>query len=1020
MAGNTIEAKLRIATEVAQAIANLRAYRREVLGLRDDTKAAAKEASAPGSSPTGQQDAGAAAARQASARAERDAARESTRAQRQADAEARQLRRQAAAEEAEALKVKRQAERKANAEKVREEQDVARKVRAAANIQTNATRQLPAQVTDIVTGLASVQNPLTVLIQQGGQLRDSFQGSGNAFRALLALFTPARVLIGGVAAALAAVAGGAIAGALEVDRLNKAFALTGNTAGVSIGQVGGIAQRIAGDMKASIGDVRDTLAELIEAGTETGASLESSARAVTAYRKLTGASAAEAVKIFAGQRDSILDWATKANRAYNFLTAEQLNYIRTLQAQGRADEAARFANEELAKTLQSRSVPAVGALERAWNSVKAAVSGVIDTVKGFGRPETIDDQVAALTKRIAALAAARDASLKSTRRGAAPRGAISNDEIERLQAELEALNKLRAADQVRAAERSAQQKVEQDKAFEQSKTFTDAKAAVVLAGYQKELAATLKQLQERQSAVDLAAERELEAEQRRTIALGAAGEERLAGEAERVRREIELRRSRELNLIEQDRIQAQILASSKRLGTEEGRTADSPLDIKAREAAVTQVQAELIGLQSQLQAAVAAGQKLLADAATQNATDAVKAWDAATQRIRELAVQNAAAAVATVTDPQARASAAAAAATAEARRRLESDQGPLVLAITAEVDPKQRAALQRQLQELTAQSTAVINDQARQARFASLRQQFDELADSLRASEQEIAAQVDASTITTEEGERRKRAARAESVPQLERILELLRALAKEGTQAEQNQVKAVDATVGALKRTVSELGQVAKSSAISELAGFLTDVQTGAKSAGDALRDMVSGFARAMLQVLNQRLAQKLVDDMISTVQKAASEFQNSGGAGGSSEGSAWGAFANFLVGLMHTGGVIGSSLGSGARAISPLAFAGAQVLHGGGLVGLASNERPIIAKVGEEMLTEDNPRHIKNWRGGAGGVTVNASYTFQGGGGTEQDQRAAAQDLDRRMRATVETWAAEQSRQGGMFNRG
>lgn len=47
-----------------------------------------------------------------------------------------------------------------------------------------ALRQLPAQFTDIFTSIAGGQNPFTVLIQQGGQIKDSFGGIGNTFDAL--------------------------------------------------------------------------------------------------------------------------------------------------------------------------------------------------------------------------------------------------------------------------------------------------------------------------------------------------------------------------------------------------------------------------------------------------------------------------------------------------------------------------------------------------------------------------------------------------------------------------------------------------------------------------------------------------------------------------------------------------------------------------------------------------------------------------------------------------------------------
>ena len=42
---------------------------------------------------------------------------------------------------------------------------------------TNNLRMAPAQMTDIVTSLASGQKPMTVLLQQGGQLKDMFGGS---------------------------------------------------------------------------------------------------------------------------------------------------------------------------------------------------------------------------------------------------------------------------------------------------------------------------------------------------------------------------------------------------------------------------------------------------------------------------------------------------------------------------------------------------------------------------------------------------------------------------------------------------------------------------------------------------------------------------------------------------------------------------------------------------------------------------------------------------------------------------
>ncbi|WP_170840513.1 phage tail length tape measure family protein [Janthinobacterium lividum] len=49
---------------------------------------------------------------------------------------------------------------------------------------TAALRQMPAQLTDIFTSLAGGQNPLLVLIQQGGQIKDAFGGVSNTVKIL--------------------------------------------------------------------------------------------------------------------------------------------------------------------------------------------------------------------------------------------------------------------------------------------------------------------------------------------------------------------------------------------------------------------------------------------------------------------------------------------------------------------------------------------------------------------------------------------------------------------------------------------------------------------------------------------------------------------------------------------------------------------------------------------------------------------------------------------------------------------
>lgn len=73
-------------------------------------------------------------------------------------------------------------------------------------------------------------------------------------------------------------------------------------------------------------------------------------------------------------------------------------------------------------------------------------------------------------------------------------------------------------------------------------------------------------------------------------------------------------------------------------------------------------------------------------------------------------------------------------------------------------------------------------------------------------------------------------------------------------------------------------------------------------------------------------------------------------------------GSIGGFISGLFHTGGIIGSSPGSGTRNVSPAWFNSAARYHTGGIAGLKPNEMPAILELGEEVLTRDDPRHARN----------------------------------------------------------
>ena len=246
MAGNTIDAKLRIAADVADAIAKLKALRAE-LKATNKTAADAGGATSAGSG-------GKSAGEQATADATQvvSQVKRRTQAEREAAAETKRL----AREEADAKKTAARETKKLADEEERRQKQAAnaaqRRKREADDAEARSKRAqsykgaaLAPQLNDVFVGLTTGQSPLQIALQQGPQITQIYGGVTNTFRALLTVLTPLRLVLGGVAAGFAAVALGAAAGDRESSQLRKTLALTGNAAGTSLGQINSLALDIS-------------------------------------------------------------------------------------------------------------------------------------------------------------------------------------------------------------------------------------------------------------------------------------------------------------------------------------------------------------------------------------------------------------------------------------------------------------------------------------------------------------------------------------------------------------------------------------------------------------------------------------------------------------------------------------------------------------------------------------------------------------------------------------------------------
>ncbi|MCQ9186196.1 phage tail length tape measure family protein, partial [Streptomyces sp. IBSBF 2953] len=203
-------------------------------------------------------------------------------------------------------------------------------------------RGVPAQFTDIAVSLQAGQNPMTVFLQQGGQLKDMFGGVVPAAKALggyvLGLVNPFTV----AAAAAAVLALAYKQGSDEATAYITSLAMTGNTVGTTAGQLSTLAQQIALS-NGTIGKASGVLAQLASSTRIPVQAFEGIAAAAIKFESATGQAADETVKNFEKIAKDPAAEILKLNESMNFLTATTYEQIKALQQQGKAQEAAALA-----------------------------------------------------------------------------------------------------------------------------------------------------------------------------------------------------------------------------------------------------------------------------------------------------------------------------------------------------------------------------------------------------------------------------------------------------------------------------------------------------------------------------------------------------------------------------------------------------------------------------------------------------------------------------------------------------
>ena len=239
---------------------------------------------------------------------------------------------------------------------------------------SQAMRMLPAQITDVVTSLASGMPIWLVAIQQGGQIKDSFGGISNTFKVLMSYLTPARILIGGVVSTVAALAKAGYDAYDSQRTLQKALIMTGGYAGSSATEIKSLVDEIAGSAAvATSGQILEVATAVAKTGKFTKGELKTITKATADWVATTGESSEKVIGYFEKIAKDPIKGLAELNESFNFLDKGQLTYIATLEKTKGKIEAVEYATELFAKMMKDRSdeiAESATPLEKMWIDIK--------------------------------------------------------------------------------------------------------------------------------------------------------------------------------------------------------------------------------------------------------------------------------------------------------------------------------------------------------------------------------------------------------------------------------------------------------------------------------------------------------------------------------------------------------------------------------------------------------------------------------------------------------------------------
>lgn len=842
-------------------------------------------------------------------------------------------------------------------------------------LKPNDLANLNFQLQDIFVSLQAGQNPLTVLIQQGSQISQIFPGLISTLAKLALRFFPLIAIVVAVGAAFVELA----TDALRLKKAQEDLAAAPLGAEIDVKRFADAQEKLEG-IAETAEDARKAMLLLVEEGFDTD-SIERYSEAAGQLAKRLGIDVVEATQLLVDVQQGGIEAVFDLTEKTNDLTDADLAHAQALFEAGRAGEARQFVldrvaerNDQIAKATQTQWTPAVKNLQTAFSNfadfLGRAFGPILDGINQYIQQTIVGFTF--LTGLLAGkgVAGAREDAFQviRTQRGLnapAPRGASDQQVRDRrfsqqLDAELDTTRELTAQERIRRAEVEARTKAQaagvskavEERAVQQAisaearKINDEANKGAKRSNAAANRAARAAQAEEnkRQSAL-----RQLEGQLRQLNRAAFSGvsatlDERLSAIDEKYESIADsLERVRGLGLTQSEdgiplaQIERQVEGTKERLKAEE--------TIK-----FFQEQASLLDKQREAEL------ERVSDAQLRGAISTTEAMEQANEIAGRLSPQIVA---------------AAENALVLARAIAGTNPSPEMVSWIASLE---RVISGEGINRAAADIGLEGFDEA-SSRLDGLIQERDELVRSYQTLfDLGLRTETEVRELTTEAYARQAEAIRP-VLDQLREQAALLNATIDPLTKlpvltdiAYATWLSRLDAVEAGLAQIDPRLQQInaAASSAIQNgvsqafnaVAQSIVNVIAGTESFGGALgnlgRTALSVFGSildAIAQVLIQMIALQIAQSILGIPPGAG------GGGGG------------LLSFLFHDGGIVGSRGASRQRRTGGGgSWLGAPKFHGGGGLGLRPDEYKAVLQRGEEVLTEDDPRHVRNIGKGGG----------------------------------------------------